>query len=113
EDLASLAATKAARKGFWTKVKDFLCVPEPEPVCAVCIPPGARLELQEPNQPEPVVFMQTTESSNTYRDAVQYDNGKILLLQKLREGLRVKVTDLSNASELDLEALKGTETVLG
>ena len=103
-ELDCLAAMKAVRKGFWTRVKDFLCLPEPEPVCAVCIPPGARLELHEPNSAEAVVFTQTTTATNRYRDAVQFASGKVLLLQGLREGLRVKVIDLSNAANLDLEA---------
>ena len=104
DELDHLEAMKAVRKGFWTRVKDFLSLPEPEPVCAVCIPPGTRLELHEPNSAEPVVFTQTSTATNTYRDAVQFANGRILPLQGLRQGLRVKVIDLSNDASLDLEA---------
>jgi len=110
-ELDYLEAMKAVRKGFWTRVKDFLSLPEP--VCAVCIPPGTRLELHEPNSAEPVVFTQTSTATNRYRDAVQFANGRVLLLQELRQGLRVKVIDLSNAASLDLEApLEDRESVL-
>ena len=112
DELDCLVRMKAVRKGFWTRVKDFLCLPEPEPVCAVCVPPGARLELNEPNSTEPVVFTQTSASTNKYRDAMRFANGRVLLLQGLREGLRVKVIDLSNAASLDLEApLEDRESV--
>src|SRR5215469_7540414 len=76
-ELDYLEAMKAVRKGFWTRVKDFLSLPEP--VCAVCIPPGTRLELHEPNSAEPVVFTQTSTATNRYRDAVQFANGRVLL----------------------------------
>jgi hypothetical protein len=113
DDLDRLAAMRALRRGFWAKVKDFLTLPEQEPVCAVCIPPGARLELHEPNSMKPVVFTQTSSATNNYRDAVRFADGKVLLLQNLREGLRVKVIDLSNAAELNLEApLQDVESVL-
>ena len=104
DELDGLVAMKAVRKGFWTRVKDFVCLPEPERVCAVCVPPGARLELNESNSAEAVVFTQTSTSTNKYRDAVRFANGRVLLLQGLRQGLRVKVIDLSNAASLDLEA---------
>jgi hypothetical protein len=103
-DLDCCKAKKIVRKGFWAKVEDFFCLPEPDAVCAVCIPPGARLELLEADSTETVVFIQTTQSVNTYRDAVQFAGGKILHLQGLREGLRVKVIDLSNETDFTPEA---------
>jgi hypothetical protein len=113
DDLDCLAAIRATRKDFWARVKDFLCLPEPEPVCAVCIPPGARLELYEANSTEAVVFTQTSSSTNTHRDAVQFADGRILHLQGLREGLRVKVIDLSNDAGLNPEAsLQDRESML-
>jgi hypothetical protein len=38
--------------------------------------------------------------------AVRFANGRQLRLQELREGLAVKVLDLSMAEELDLELLR-------
>jgi hypothetical protein len=105
DDLECLAAEKAGRKGFWTKVKDFFCMPDLDAVCAVCIPPGARLELHELNTVKPVVFTQTNSTPNMYRDALRFADGKTILLQKLSEGLRVRVVDLSEAASIDLEAL--------
>src|SRR5215475_11889166 len=102
DDLECLAV-KAGRKSFWTKVKDFFCMPDLDAVCAVCIPPGARLEVQERNTVKPVVFTQTNSTPNMYRDALRFADGKTILLQKLSEGLRVKVADLSEAASIDLE----------
>ena len=154
DDLARIAAVRASRD-FWAKVKDFFSLPEREAVCAVCIPPGARLELDarlvSPDDPdraaamkagrdfwtkvkdffslpeaeavsaacgplrgspefegargtEEVVFTQTNLTANSYRDAVRFASGRILHLQSLPEGLRVKVIDLSDAAGRKLEA---------
>lgn len=104
-DVDRIVGTKAAPKGFWARVQDFFCLPAPEAVCAVCIPPGARLELQGPENVEEVVFTQTSASTNSYRDAVQFANGRVLHLQGLREGRRVKVLDLSTSENLNRETV--------
>jgi hypothetical protein len=105
-----------AKKNFWTNLKEFFNPPRLAPVPAVCIPPGARLRLQ--NIPtrlqnelsvgpvEDVTFTQISAAVNSYRDAVRFANGRQLRLQELREGLAVKVLDLSMAEELDLEVLR-------
>ncbi len=103
------------RKNFWTRLKDFFQPPEEQPVAAVCIPPGARLQLQDiPTRlqneigvgpVEDVVFTQISATARSYRDAVRFSNGREVRLQELREGQRVRVLDLSMAQELDLEAL--------
>lgn len=115
EDLDRAATAKAAPKGFWTLVKDFFRLPEPEAVCAVCIPPGARLELHgitvalqrelRLGPVEQVTFTQTTASVNSYRDALRFADGRVQHLQAFSEGLRVKVIDMSCAGDLSLEAL--------
>ena len=104
-----------ARRGFWCAVRDFFNPPRTSPVCAVCIPPGARLRLH--NIParlqhefavgpvEDVTFTQITAAINSYRDAVRFGNGREVRLQELREGQAVKVLDLSVAEELNLERL--------
>lgn len=104
------------RKGVWCVLKDFFNPPKTEPIPAVCIPPGARLQLQDiparlqtdlgVGPAECVTFTQITASVNSYRDAVRFANGREVRLQELREGQRVRVLDLSMAEELDLERLR-------
>jgi hypothetical protein len=81
---------------------------EPERV-AVCIPPGARLLLSDIAEDvqnsfsvgasEEVTFTQLTATPNRYRDAVRFSNGRELLLQRLNEGQRVRVLQLSLTEE--------------
>jgi hypothetical protein len=106
----------ATQKTFWMKLKEFFQPPEEIPVAAVCIPPGARLRLDDiPTRlqndigvgpVEEVVFTQITAAPHSYRDAVRFLNGREVRLQELREGQRVRVLDLSIAEELDLETLR-------
>ena len=105
-----------APKSLWARVKEFFDPPRKLPVCAVCIPPGARLRLEDLPQrlqkdlcvteAEDVTFTQVSAAANTYRDAVRFANGREVRLQELREGQRVTVLDLSSAEELDLEKLR-------
>jgi len=105
----------AAQKTFWLKLKEFFQPPEEAPVCAVCIPPGARLILEDiparlqnelcVGPVEEVTFTQISAAARSYRDAVRFANGREVRLQELREGQRVRVLDLSLAQELDLDAL--------
>ncbi len=108
-------------------VREFFNPPVREQVAAVCIPPGARLWLRDipervqselgvgPEQS--VVFTQTGAAVNTYRDAVRFSNGRVMLLQELREGQRVRVLDLSLAETAapfleDREAFSGWSAAL-
>lgn len=105
-----------ARKSVWRRIAEFFDPPRTEPVPAVCIPPGARLQLQDVSARmqqdlgvsavEEVTFTQISASVNSYRDAVRFRNGREVRLQELREGQRVKVLDLSFADELDLVRLR-------
>lgn len=73
-------------------------------VTAVCVPPGAQLMLKNVPQDlqfqwriedeETVQFVQLTAAENTYRDAVEFRNGRQVLLQNLRDGMHVKVLSL-------------------
>jgi hypothetical protein len=100
------------KKTFWALVKEFFGPPPVGTVCAVCIPPGASLELQGISERlqrdlgvgpiERVTFTQITANPNSYRDAMRFANHRELRLQELREGVRVKVLDLSIAEELNL-----------
>jgi len=105
-----------AHKNFWMMVKEFFNPPKADPVAAVCIPPGARLRLEDiparlQNQlgigpVEDVTFTQISAAVNSYRDAVRFANGCEVRLQELREGQRVRIIDLSMAGELNLVALR-------
>lgn len=78
-------------------------------VPAVCIPPGARLRLEDvPNslqlrlevgQKEEVTFTQLSVEAHRHRDAVRFDNGRTSRIQDLRPGMRAKVLDLSRGSD--------------
>jgi hypothetical protein len=101
-----------AQKGFWCAVREFFNPPRTCPVAAVCIPPGARLRLEDiparlqhelgVGPEEAVTFTQLTAAVNSYRDAVRFSNGREVRLQELREGQCVRVLDLSMARDLDL-----------
>lgn len=103
-------------KSLWRRVAEFFDPPRTEPVPAVCIPPGARLQLQDISArmqqdltvgpTEEVTFTQISAAANSYRDAVRFGNGRVVRLQELREGQRVRVLDLSLADQLDLVRLR-------
>jgi hypothetical protein len=105
-----------ASKTFWVKLKEFFQPPEADPIPAVCIPPGARLRLEDiparlqteycVGPVEEVTFTQISAAAHSYRDAVRFPNGREVRLQELREGQRVRVLDLSAAEELDLDRLR-------
>lgn len=111
-----LEPTPVSQRSFWCAIKAFFNPLRAEPVPAVCIPPGARLKLQDipariqsdygVGPVEDVTFTQLSAAPNSYRDAVRFANGRELRLQELREGQRVQVIDLSLAEDLDLEVLR-------
>jgi hypothetical protein len=115
-DLRRAACPRPVARSFWSALKEFFNPLRPEPVSAVCIQPGARLQLQGiplrlqrefgVGPVEDVTFTQISAVVNTYRDAVRFTNGRELRLQELKEGVRVKVLDLSLAEDLDLELLR-------
>src|SRR2546426_5617233 len=82
-------------------------------VCAVCVPPGARLLLR--NIPkdlqrtfgvgaeEEVTFVQVSLKEYTPRDAVEFQNGRHALLWQLEQGQRVEVLSLSLAEAAEAE----------
>ena len=96
--------------GFWPRLKEFFNPPDTPAIPAVCIPPGARLlvrdipaELQREcgfqKDVEKADFTQITAAVNTFRDAVRFQNGTEVLLQRFAEGQRVRVLTLSSAEE--------------
>ena len=78
-------------------------------VPAVCIPPAARLLLRNVaadlrrkhglEADEEVRFVQLSAEPNTYRDAICFRNGAVLLLQDLPPGQAAKVLDLGESRE--------------
>jgi hypothetical protein len=106
-DLQKLSSPLLApKRPFWVALRDFfLLEPEP-PVPAVCIPPSSRLMLRDiPERlqaeygihpEEEVIFHQISAEVNTYRDAVRFQNGRVIRLQELCEGQRVTVLDVGD-----------------
>ena len=95
---------------FWSKLKEFFNPPDTPAIPAVCIPPGARLlvrdipaELQREcgfqKDMGEAVFTQITAAVNAFRDAVRFQNGSEVLLQRFAEGQRVRVLTLASAEE--------------
>lgn len=94
-------------RSWWTVLKSWLNPPplRTEKVAAVCIPPGARLRMQDIPQDlqkelsvgstEEVVFVELSASAYRYRDGVRFHNGREILLQYLDEGLHVDVLSLA------------------
>jgi hypothetical protein len=102
-----LGQKEEVHQGFWSSIKNFFAPAVSRPVPAVCIPPGARLNLSGISErmqteygvgeSEDVTFVQLSASSYAYRDAVQFGNGKQMLLQELAEGQKVRVLSLELA----------------
>ena len=101
------------RRTFWTPLKETFARREPRSVCAVCIPPGARLLLRDIPELlqheigvaaiEPVIFTQITAAPYRYRDSVRFRNGHEILLQRLSEGQHVRVLTLAAEDVADTQ----------
>jgi hypothetical protein len=75
-------------------------------ICAVCIPDGAKLVLRAISptflrahglsSTESVTFRQVSANAETYRDAIEFNNGVKVCLQDLEEGQSVEVLALSS-----------------
>jgi hypothetical protein len=104
-------AWRAARPvRLWEKIKDcFSADAGPAPV--VCIPPGARLRLE--NIPgclrqqfgldvsEEATFTQLSADENRHRDGLRFSSGATMLLQLLPEGQIVTVLRCSSAEDFE------------
>jgi hypothetical protein len=101
-------ADQQPRRTLWSQLKSvFAGGIDRNVVAAVCIPPGAYLVLKDIPEDlrrqwrvqsnEGVVFVQTSANVNSYRDALQFQDGRVIRLQDLREGLRVEVLSLASA----------------
>lgn len=100
----------AKGRSLWVRIKQwFEAQREIErQICAICVPPGARLLLRDipkhlqreldVSEVQEVRFAEISAEAHTYRDAVRFSNGRQILLQALREGQRVTVLSLQPAS---------------
>ena len=103
-DCSSGQSKPTQTRTLWSALKEMFSAPPVLSVCAVCIPPGARLMLhdvparlqktQQLSSEEQVTFVQTSAEVNTYRDAIRFRNGFTMRLQELTEGQRLQVLDL-------------------
>jgi hypothetical protein len=116
-DLRNLKKPAPAGAGIWAR---FECWVENQrrrinddmkrALPAVCIPPGASLHVDGIPAPlqkqfgvgprEKVTFVQLTAEPFRYRDAIRFNNGQEVLLQKLFDGLRMDVLSLALAEEV-------------
>ena len=100
---------KVQGQGFWLRLSQFFDPPDTQSPLAICIPPGARLLVQDiPSklqhegrfkEIEEAVAIQITAHVNTFRDAIRFQNGVEILLQNLDEGQRIHVSELSTAEK--------------
>ncbi len=108
----------AGNEGLWTRLRKSLW-PVDTTIRTVCIPPGARLLIRDISAKlqrecgfcedvEEAVFTQISTTVNTFRDAVRFQNGVVVLLQRRDEGQSVHVVDLSSAEE-QVTAPKGRQ----
>lgn len=105
-----------AAKGisWWSALKSWLNPPPRriDQIPAVCIPPGARLrmndiprELQQElgvGRTEEVTFVELSASAYRYRDGVRFQRGAEILLQYLDEGLHVDVLSLGGGEQSEV-----------
>ncbi|MCC6589266.1 MAG: hypothetical protein IT168_21390 [Bryobacterales bacterium] len=107
----------------WNSVKEYMRTWTARqgkcPLTAVCIPPGARLHLEDiaphvqrdfgVSKDEYVTFTQLGCEAYTYRDAVRFNNGKQLLLQRLAENQCATVLSMGGQAE----PARGNATPIG
>jgi len=112
---AAITPRNSGRQTIWQKIRAFFDPTAAPAVCAVCLPPGAKLLICDipprwqqqwgVGEREDAVFTQTT-AVNTYRDAVRFSNGCQVRLQEFREGMRVRVIDLTGTEQVEIESLR-------
>lgn len=113
---AAITPRQPGQQTIWQKIRAFFDPTAAPAVCAVCLPPGTRLLICDipvrqqqqwhVGEREEAVFTQISAATNTYRDAVRFSGGCEVRLQEFREGMRVKVLDLTGAEQLELESLR-------
>lgn len=95
--------------GFWSKLKE-LFLPQGSGIPAILVPPGARLLIRDiptdrqlewhvSGGTQKAIFTILTDEANTFRDAIGFGNGTVVLLHRLVEGQRVRVLSVSSDQE--------------
>jgi hypothetical protein len=95
---------------FLARLIAALCLDARKSPAAVCVPPGAKLFLRDipeklQNQygvgrEEEVTFVQLSADAFRYRDGVRFQNGREVLLQRLKEGQRVEILSMACEEEM-------------
>ena len=112
--LVSLEEFKTWRAGrpvrLWERIRNCFS-PTTEPAPVVCIPPGARLRLENipgrlreqfgVDMSEEATFTQLSAEVNRHRDGLRFSNGTTVLLQSLPEGQIVTVLRCSSAEDVE------------
>ena len=104
-EMMKIREARQRDQSLWQRINSlFAPASDCRSVLAVCVPPGARLVLKSipmdlrckwsVGADESVCFMQTSAEVNTHRDALRFPTGRQVLLQDLREGMRVTVVSL-------------------
>jgi hypothetical protein len=106
------AQAKPSGYGFWRAMRGPLELSrssDQHSVCAICVPPGARLMLKDISaqmqkdlglRPEEGgKFIETSAEAHRHRDAIQLASGVVIPLQQLCEGQRIVVLSLVPAAE--------------
>lgn len=103
-DVRRQMQSKPENASWWSAIKAAFVSPLVAEIPAVCIPPGATLRLMDIpanlqrefgiGPDETAGFTQTSALPQTFHDAVRFANGRVALLQFLREGQRVRVLSL-------------------
>ncbi len=101
----------APRKSVWQWLKNVFEDPQHANVTAVCVPPGAHLLLKDIpgdfqrqwriGNEQNVLFVQLGANENQFRDAVQFPDGRHVLLQELHDGMSVRVLSLGGEERND------------
>jgi hypothetical protein len=111
------------RRSWWFALKEWLDpVPELDRVSAVCIPPGAHLFMNHIPEVlrlkyalqavEDVTFIQMSADAYRYRDAIQFRNGKQVLLQEITVGVRFEVLSLASSQGTEAEPQRVPDPVI-
>src|SRR3989338_5412246 len=119
-DLRPVSLPEIAKRGLWKAIAALFS--RAPTVCAVCIPPGARLILRDipltlqaklgvKGEEAEVTFFQANLASTNYRDSIRADRGKEMTLQGLPVGLVVDVLSLTG-DKVGLPDVKSVTTSL-
>lgn len=104
---AAFQENQTAFSRVWRKIKHFFAGQYTSPIAAIYVAPGALLILKDiPARlqrklaiwsEEGAMLVRTRATANTYGDALQFQNGRRIPLQRLCEGQRLEVLSFAAA----------------